>query len=86
MSFGSNVRPSIFGCLTVGSWVLLICRFRMVEYSAGSGVNRVVVVLSALRVSWFFWVHWCICSRYCCTWCCAVSGLVWEERMVMSSA
>ena len=53
VSFGSSVSPSIFGFLTVGSMSLLICRFRVLLYCAGSGVNRVVVVLVVLRESWF---------------------------------
>lgn len=53
VSFGSQVSPRIRGSLTVGSMVLFICSVSVVLYSAGSGVNSVVVVLSALRVSWF---------------------------------
>ena len=50
-------------------------------YSAGSGVkNRVVVVLSALSVSWLFMVQSCIC------WTCAMCGLVCDVSIVMSSA
>ena len=76
MSLGSSVRPSIFGCLIVGSTVLLMWRVSVVLYSAGSGVNRVVVVLSALSVSWLLMVQLCICLRYCWTCCCAICGLV----------
>lgn len=63
VSFGSSVSPSIFGSFTVGRMVLLICRLSVVLYCAGSGVNSVVVVLSALSVSWFVCVQSCICCR-----------------------
>ena len=46
VSFGSKVRPRTFGCVAMGSALLFIVRFRLLVYSAGSGVNRVQVVLS----------------------------------------
>ena len=46
VSFGSKVRPRTFGCVTMGSALLFIVRSRLLVYSAGSGVNRVQVVLS----------------------------------------
>ena len=48
MSFGSKVRPRTFGCVAMGSALLCILRSRLFVYSAGSGVNRVHVVLSGL--------------------------------------
>ena len=48
VSFGSSVRPSIFGCFSVGSMVLSSCRCSSLLYSAGSGVKSVVVVLLGL--------------------------------------
>ena len=48
VSFGSKVRPRTFGCVATGSAVLFIVRSRLLVYSAGSGVNRVQVVLLAL--------------------------------------
>ena len=48
VSFGSKVRPRTFGCVAMGSAVLCIFRSRVLGYSAGSGVNRVQVVLSGL--------------------------------------
>ena len=45
-SFGSKVRPRTFGCVAMRSAVLFIFRSRLLLYSAGSGVNRVQVVLS----------------------------------------
>ena len=44
MSFGSNGRHITFGCDVMGITVFL--RSRLLLYSAGSGVNRVQVVLS----------------------------------------
>ena len=38
---GSRVRPKIFGCIAMGSAILCIFNFKLVLYSAGSGVNRV---------------------------------------------
>ena len=46
VSFGSKVRPRIFGCVVMDSAVLFILRSRWLLFSAGSGVNRVQVVLS----------------------------------------
>ena len=46
VSFGSKIRPRTFGCVAMGSALLFIVRSRLLVYSAGSGVNRVQVVLS----------------------------------------
>ena len=49
MSFGSKVRPKTLGCnAMIGSALLFMFRPRLLLYSAGSGVNRVQVVLSGL--------------------------------------
>ena len=48
MSFGSKVRPKTLGCNAMGSALLFMFRSRLLLYSAGSGVNRVQVVLSGL--------------------------------------
>ena len=53
VSFGSKVRPITFGCVAMGSTVLFILRSRFLLYSAGSGVNRVQVVLSGFSVRLF---------------------------------
>ena len=50
VSFGSKVMPRTFGCVAMGSAVLFILRSRLLLCSAGSGVNRVQVVLSGFRV------------------------------------
>ena len=47
---GSKVRPRSFGCVAMGSTVLLILGSRLLVYSAGAGVNRVQVVLSEFSV------------------------------------
>ena len=48
VSFGCKVRPITFGYVAMGSALLFIVRSRLLEYYAGSGVNRVQVVLSDL--------------------------------------
>ena len=53
VSFGSKVRPRTFGCVAMGSAELFILRSRLLLYSAGSGVNRVQVVLSGFSVVLF---------------------------------
>ena len=53
VSFGSKVRPRTFGCVGMGSAVLFILRPILLFYSAGSGVNRVQVVLYGFSVRLF---------------------------------
>ena len=48
------MRPSILGFFTVGMTALSMLSVSCVLYSAGSGVKRVLFVLSGLRWSWFF--------------------------------
>ena len=60
VSLGSKVSPSIFGLMFMGSVMLLICSSSCVLYSAVSGVKRVHVVLSGLRMRLFVRVHVCI--------------------------
>ena len=62
-SFGSRVRPRILGSLTVGRVWFPIVSDRVLLYSAGSGLNRVVVVLSGFSVSWLVVVQSFISSR-----------------------
>ena len=52
VSLGSRVSPSIFGLMFMGS-VMSICSSSCVLYSVGSGVKRVHVVLSGLRMRLF---------------------------------
>ena len=56
VSFGSRVRPRTFGCVAMGSALLFIVRSRLLVYSAGSGVNRVQVVLSGFSKRLFCFV------------------------------
>ena len=53
MSLGSIVSPSICGLMFMWSVMLSICSSSCVLYSAGSGVKRVHVVLSVLRMRLF---------------------------------
>ena len=57
VSLGPRVRPSIFGLMFMGSVMLPICSSSCVLYSAGSGMNRVHVVLSGLRMRSMFVFH-----------------------------
>ena len=50
VSLGSKVMPRTFRCVAMRSAVLFIFRSRLLLYSAGSGVNRVQVVLSGFSV------------------------------------
>ena len=45
VSFGSKVRPRTIGCVAMGSALLFIVKSRLIVCSAGSGVNRVQVVV-----------------------------------------
>ena len=66
VSFGSKVRPRTFGCVAMGRAVLFILRSRLLLDSAGSGVNRVQVVLSGVCVRLFCFVHAKTLCRYGC--------------------
>ena len=63
VSFGSKVIPRTFRCVAMGSAVFFICRSRLLSYSAGSGVNRVQVVLSGFNVRM-------LCSKSLCRYGC----------------
>ena len=58
VSCGSKVTPRILGLRMVGIVVLLMVRDRLSLNSALSGVKRVAVDLSGLRVSSLAVVHW----------------------------
>ena len=60
VSLASRVSPSIVGLMFTGSVMLSICSSSCVLYSAGSGVKRVHVVLSGLRMRLFVRIHVCI--------------------------
>ena len=57
------MRPSILGFFTVGMTTLSMLSVSCVLYSAGSG-ERVLVVLSGLRWSWFCCVHEAISCKW----------------------
>ena len=81
VSFGSKVRPRTFGCVSMRSAVLFIFRSTLLLYSAGSGVNRVQVVLSKP-----LFVKAKTLNRYGCMYFLAALVLVSVDVMVMSSA
>ena len=64
VSLGSRVSPSIFGLVFMGSVMWSIYSSICVLYSVGSGVKRVHVVLSGLRMRLFVRVLVCISCRY----------------------
>ena len=67
VSFGSRVRPSIIGKGFVARILLLMLRLRDLEYSAGSGVKRVVWVLLVLRMRLLRVAQSVIVFRYGCS-------------------
>ena len=86
VSLGSRVSPSIFGLMFMGSVMLSICSSSCVLYSAGSGVKRLHVVLSGLRMRLFVRVHACISCRYDWMFALAMYVSLCVDVMVMSSA
>ena len=62
VSFGTTVRPRAFGCVSMGSALLFILRSRLVVYTAGSGLNRVQVVLSGFCMRLFCFVDLMVIS------------------------
>ena len=76
VSFGSKVRPRTFGCVAMGSALLFIVRSRLLVYSAGSGVNRVQVVLSGFSKRLFCFVQAKTLCRYGCMYFLATLVLV----------
>ena len=86
VSFGSKVRPRTFEYVVMGSALLCIFRSRLLVYSAGSGVNRVQVVLSGFSMRLFCFVQAKTFCRYGCIYFLAALVLVCMDVMVMSSA
>ena len=76
MSFGSKVRPRIFGCVAMRSAVVFSFRSRLLLYSAGSGMNRVQVVLSGFSVRLFCFVQAKTLCMYGCMYFLAALVLV----------
>ena len=77
VSFGSKVRPRTFGCVAMGSVLLFIVRSRLLVYSAGSGVNRVQVVLSGFSKRVFGLIQAKTLCRYGCMYFLAALVLVY---------
>ena len=86
VSFGHKVRPRTIGCVVMGSAVLCILRSRLLVYSAGSGVNRVQVVLSGFSKRLFCFVQAKTLCMYDCMYFLAALVLVCVDVIVMSSA
>ena len=78
VSFRSKVRPRTFGCVAMGSALFV--------YSAGSGVNKVQVVLSVFSKRLFCFVQAKTVCRYCCMYFLAALVLLCVDVIVMSSA
>ena len=86
LSFGSKVKPRTFGCVVMDSALLCMFRCRFLVYSAGSGVNRVQVVLSGFSMRLFCYFRAKPLCRYGCIYLLATLVLVCVDVMVMSSA
>ena len=82
---GSNVTPSIFMFLSVGSVMLFIISLSF-DCPAVCGVNSIICVFEKFRIILFWLVQFNISCRYECTCCLSVFMCVWVERIVMSSA
>ena len=78
-------RTRTFGCVAMGSALLFIVRSRLLVYSAGSGVNRVQVVLSGFSRRLFCFVQAKTLYRYGCMYFLAALVLVCVDVIVMSS-
>ena len=79
------VRPRTFGCVALCSALLFIVRSRLLVYSAGSGVNRVQVVLSGFSKRLFCFVQAKSLCRHGCVYFLAALVLVCVDVIVMSS-
>ena len=76
VSFVSKVRPRTFGWVAMGSALLFSVRSRLLVYSAGSGVNRVQVVLSGFSKRLFCFVQTKTLCMYGCMYFLAALVLV----------
>ena len=75
-----------FGCVAMGSALLFIVRSRLLVYSAGSGVNRVQVVLSGFSKRLICFVQANTLCRHGCMYFWAALVPVCADVIVMSSA
>ena len=83
-SFRSKVKPRTFGCVAMGSAFLFIVRSRLLVYSAGSGVNR--VVLSGFSKRLFCFVQAKTLCKYGGIYFLVALVLVCVDVIVMPSA
>ena len=83
VSFESKVRPRTFGCVAMDCALLCILRSRLLVYYAGSGMNRVQVVLSGFSMRLFYFVQAKTLCKYGCI--SFLAALVLVDVMVMSS-
>ena len=83
VSFWSEVRPRTFACIVMGSALLFIVRSRLLGYSAGSGENRVQVLLSGFSKRLFCFVQAKTLCRYGCMYFLDALVLVCVDVMVM---
>ena len=81
--FGTKIRLRTLGCVAMGSASLFILRSRLLVYSAGSGVNRVQVVLFRFSMRMFCFVQ---AKRYMYFLTALLLVCVCVDVMVMSSA
>ena len=86
VSFWSKVRPRTFGCVAISSALFCIFKSRLLVYSAGSGVNRVQVVLSGFSMILFCFVQAKTFCRYGCIYFLAALVLVCVDVIVISFA
>ena len=86
VSFRSKVRPRTFGCVAMGSAILFILMSRLLVYSAGSGVNRVQVVLSGFSVRLLCFVKANTLCKHGCMYFLAELVIVSVDVMVILSA
>ena len=75
-----------FGCVAMGSTMLLVLESRLFLYYAGSRVNRVHVVLPGFSVKVFCFVHAKTLYGYGCMYFLVALVLVCVNVMVMPSA
>ena len=86
VNVGSNIRHIAFGYVAMGSALLFILRSRWLLYSAGSGVNRVQVVLSGFSEKVLCFVQAKHVCSYGCMYFLTALVLVCVHLLVMSSA
>ena len=82
VSFGSKVRPRTFGCGAMGSALSFIVS----RFFAGSGENRVQVVLSGFSKRLFCFVQAKTLCRYGCMYLLSALVRVCVDVIVISSA